>query len=64
MLSGNNRTFSVAIPLSHIFGLCRGVKNVIYGAKHTVVLVRKGDSNDAIWRLGGAAGKVVLSKLS
>ncbi len=64
MLNGNRR-FSCVIPLSHIFGFCRDVRKVIFGAKHTVVLVRKGTDDDAIWRLPGIdAGIVILTKLS
>jgi hypothetical protein len=72
MFQGGNRRFSCAIPLSHIFGFCRNVRKVIFGAKHTVVLVRKGTDNDAIWHVEGADanataahhGKVILTKLS
>jgi hypothetical protein len=39
MLKGDRRAFSCAIPLSHIFGFCKNVRKVIFGAKHTVVLV-------------------------
>ena len=38
--------FSVAIPLSHIFGFCEYYK-VTYGYKHTLTLRRNHD-NDAI----------------
>ncbi len=64
MLQGGNRRFACAIPLSHIFGFCRNVRKVIFGAKHTVVLVRKATDDDAIWRLAGDVGKVILTKLS
>ncbi len=50
MLKGNRRVFSCVIPLSHIFGFCRNVRKVIFGAKHTVVPVRKAADDDAIWR--------------
>jgi len=57
-------TFSFRVPLKHIFGFCDDYEKVIYGFKHQVTLVRKGD-NDAIFRAAAAdAGKVVLSKLS
>ena len=39
--------FSVAIPLSHIFGFCEYYKKVTYGYKHTLTLRRNHD-NDAI----------------
>ena len=64
MLQGQRRQFSCAIPLHHIFGFCRNVRKVIYGAKHTIALVRKGNDNDAIWRANGVDdGKVILTKL-
>jgi len=59
-----NGTFSFRIPLKHIFGLCDDYEKIVYGFKHQLTLVRKGD-NDAIFRAAAAdAGKVVLSKLS
>ena len=70
MLSGARKSFSCAIPLHHIFGFCRNVRKVIYGAKHTVALVRKGDDKNAIWRIPADPahperddGKVILTKL-
>ena len=71
MLNGDE-DFLYVIPLLHIFRFCRNVRKVIFGAKHTVVLVRKGTDNDAIWHVEGADdnataalhGKVVLTKLS
>jgi len=56
--------FSFRVPLKHIFGFCDEYNKVVYGFKHQLTLVRKGD-NDTIFR-GAAAdsGKVVLSKLS
>jgi len=57
-------TFSFRIPLRHIFGFCDDYEKVVYGFKHQLTLVRKGD-NDAIFRAATAdAGKVVLTKLS
>jgi len=57
-------TFSFRFPLKHIFGFCDYCEKVVYGFKHQLTLVRKGD-NDAIFRAAVAdAGKVVLSKLS
>lgn len=53
-------TFSFKIPLSHIFGFCEDYQKVVYGFKHTLTLVRKGD-DDAIFRAAAAAvnaGKV------
>jgi len=71
-------TFSFRVLLKHIFGFCGDYEKVIYGFKHQLTLVRKGDS-DAIFKTGAVAagpennpqaiaepddGKVVLTKLS
>jgi hypothetical protein len=65
MMQGENRQFSCAIPLHHIFGFCRNVRKVIYGAKHTIELTRKNHDNDAIWHAAGIAdGKVILKKIA
>jgi len=57
-------TFSFRVSLKHIFGFCDDYQKVVYGFKHQLTLVRKGD-NDAIFRNNAAdAGKVVLTKLS
>jgi len=71
-----NGTFSFRVPLKHIFGFCDDYEKVVYGLKHQLTLVRKGDS-DAIFKTGAVAavgdvpaiaepddGKVVLTKLS
>jgi len=56
-------TFSFRIPLKHIFGFCDDDEKIVYGFKHQLTLVRKGD-NDAIFRNNAAdAGKIVLAKL-
>jgi len=55
-------TFSFRIPLKHIFGFCDDYEKIVYGFKHQLTLVRKGDKN-AIFRAAAAdAGKVALSK--
>jgi len=57
-------TFSFRVPLKHIFGFCDDYEKVVYGFKHQLTLVRKGD-NDAIFRAAATdAGNVVLTKLS
>jgi len=57
-------TFSFRVSLKHIFGFCDDYQKVVYGFKHQLTLVRKGD-NDAIFRNNAAdVGKVVLTKLS
>jgi len=73
-----NGTFSFRIPLKHIFGFCDDYEKVVYGFKHQLTLVRKGD-NDAILKTGTVAagpnnkppaiaepddGKIVSTKLS
>ena len=63
MLNANGK-FSCVIPLSNIFGFCRDIRKVIFGASHTVVLQRRGDSNLALWRTGGDDGTVNLTKLA
>ena len=68
-------TFSFRVPLKHIFGFCDDYDKVVYGFKHQLTLVRKGDT-DAIFKTGAVAavgdvpaipepddGKVVLTKL-
>jgi hypothetical protein len=63
----NNRpivrgSFSVAIPLSHIFGFEDDYDKVVYGFKHSLILKRASD-NDAIVRDESVAtGKVELSR--
>jgi len=44
-----NGTFSFRVPLKHIFGFCNDYEKVVYGFKHQLTLVRKGD-NDAIFK--------------
>ena len=34
-------TFSVRIPLKHIFGFCEDYDKIVYGLKHNIILVRK-----------------------
>ena len=46
-------TFSFRVPLKHIFGFCDDYEKVIYGFKHQLTLVRKGD-NDTIFRAAAA----------
>src|SRR6218665_1772306 len=67
-------TFSFVVPLKHIFGFCENYDKVVYGAKHTLTLVRK-SNDDAIYRatpaadaladvLSATVGKVSLEKIS
>ena len=63
MLNADGK-FSCVIPLSHIFGFCGDIRKVIFGASHSVVLQRRGDSNLASCSTGGADGKVILTKIA
>ena len=57
-------TFSLKIPLKHIFGFCDDYDKVVYGLKHNLTLTRNND-NDAIYRAAAVdVGKVILSKIS
>ena len=56
-------SFSFKIPLKHIFGFCEDYDKVVYGFKHALILTRN-DDHDAIFRDGGDAGKIMLSKVS
>ena len=47
-------TFSVRMPLKHIFGFCEDYVKIVDGLKHSLTLVRKTDDN-AIFR-GAASG--------
>ena len=59
-----NGTFLFRVPLKHIFGFCDDYDKVVYGFKHQLTLVRKGDY-DAMFRNNAVdAGKVVLTKFS
>ena len=57
-------TFSLRIPLKHIFGFCEDYNKIIYGLKQTLTLTRDNDNN-AIFRANAVdAGKVTLNKIS
>ena len=63
-------SFSIRIPLKHIFGFCGDYDKVVYGLKHNLTLTRNED-NEAIYRGANnaagnplVAGKIVLSKIS
>ena len=53
-------TFSLVVPLKHIFGFCEDYDKVVYGMKHTLILVRKSD-DDAIYRAAPAADAVAAT---
>ena len=64
MLDANGR-FSCSIPLSHIFGFCRDVRKVIFGASHNIVLARRHTDDYVLWHGAGVEqGAVQLSKQS
>ena len=46
-------TFSLLIPLKHIFGFCEDYDEIVYGLKHRLTLIRKTD-DDAIFREAAA----------
>ena len=63
-------TFSLKIPLKHIFGFCEDYDKVVYGVKHTLTLTRNSD-DDAIFRANNdaagnpvPAGKVEIKQIS
>ena len=57
-------TFSFAVPLSHIFGFCEDYDKIVYGMKHMLTLVRKGD-DEAIFRANGVGvGFVTLPEVN
>jgi len=57
-------TFSFIVPLKHIFGFCDNYEKVVYGFKHQLTLVRKGDNDVVLRNIVADAEKVVLTKLS
>ena len=58
-------TFSMRIPLAHIFGFIEDDDKIKYGFTHQVILTRTTDSNDSIFKNAAAAlGKVELTKIS
>ena len=57
-------TFSLRVPLKHIFGFCEDYNKILYGMKQTLFLTRN-DNNDAIFRANAVAnGKIKLDKIS
>jgi hypothetical protein len=64
-------TLSFVVSLSHILNFCTDYQKVIYGCKHTLELVRKQNSNEAVFHpasvdAGATAalnGKVNLTKV-
>ena len=56
-------TFNFKIPLKHFLGFCEDYKKVLYGLQQRLTLTRTGNNN-AIFRDGGAEGKVNLTKIS
>ena len=58
-------TFSMRIPLKHIFGFIEDDDKIKYGFTHQLILTRTTDSNDSIFKNNAAAlGKVELTKVS
>jgi hypothetical protein len=56
-------SFSVAIPLSDIFGFEDDCDKVAYGFKHSLIMKRASDNNAIIRDGGVAAGKVELTRI-
>ena len=57
-------SFSFGIELENMFGFCEDYDKVVYGMRHSLILIRKSD-DDAIFRAAAPdAGKVKLSKIS
>ena len=58
-------SFSVAIPLEHIFGFCKDYDKVMYGLRYNLTLVRT-SNDDVIFKavVVGDAGKGKLTKIS
>jgi len=64
MLDANGR-FSCSIPLSHIFGFCRDIRKVIFGASHSIILMRRQTDDYALWHGENVDhGDIKLSKLA
>lgn len=57
-------SFSFCVPLKHIFGFAEDYEKIIYGFKHTITLVRKGDDDAILHKAGVDDGKVNLTKIS
>ena len=58
-------SFRMAIDLEHIFGFCEDYDKVLYGFTHSLVLVRAGNSNNALFRATAAdTGKIDIKKIS
>nr|XP_047140940.1 uncharacterized protein LOC124815998 [Hydra vulgaris] len=56
--------FSFCVPLKHIFGFCDTYDKVVFGLKHTLILIRESDNNAIFRAAGTAAGQVNLTKVS
>ena len=57
-------TFSLRVPLKHIFGFCEDYNKILYGMKQTLTLTRN-DNNDVISRANAVDnGKIKLDKIS
>ena len=54
--------FSFKIPLKHFLGFCEDYRKILYGMQQRLTLTRTGNDN-AIFRAGGAVGKVNLKKI-
>ena len=57
-------SFSLRIPLKHIFGFCEDYDKVVYGFRHILTLTRTYDNNAIFKAAAVDAGKITLSKIS
>src|SRR5678816_3949075 len=57
-------TFSLVVPLRHLFGFCDDYHRVVYGIKHSLLLSRQADA-DAIFRTNaGDAAAVPAGRIT
>lgn len=58
----NDRNINFIIPLKHIFGFCEDYRKVVYGVRHSLHFIKKGDKN-ALVKYQGSNPKFVLNSL-
>ena len=57
-------SFSFAIELENLFGFCEDYDKVMFGMRHKLTIVRKGNDNAIFKVVATAKGKVELTKLA
>ena len=55
-------TFSVGIPMKHIFGFCEDYDKIVYGLKHNLTLVSKQMKTQFLEQTAAGTGKLILDK--